>query len=44
MAEQSKTSNECSCKSLKKEINKIYEELNEIRKKYETLVKVLKQK
>ena len=44
MAEQNKTSNECNCKKLKKEIDKIYEEIKELRKNYETIIKVLKQK
>jgi hypothetical protein len=42
--QQSKPNNECNCKSLKKDIDKIYEELKEIRKKYETIIKVIKQK
>ena len=44
MSQTTNKDKDCNCKSLKKDIEKIYEELNEIRKKYELILKVLKQK
>lgn len=41
---QSKSSNDCNCKSLQKQIGKLYEEIDEIRKNYEKIIKVLKTK
>jgi hypothetical protein len=44
MSQQNKPSNECNCKSLKKQIDKLYEEIKEIRKNYELILKVVKSK
>ena len=41
---QNNPSKECNCKALQKQIDKIYEEIAEIRKNYEKIIKVLKTK
>lgn len=41
---QNNPNKECNCKSLQKQIGKLYEEIAEIRKNYEKILKVLKTK
>ena len=44
MAQQNNPNKECNCKSLQKQIDKLYEEIAEILKLYEKILKVVKSK
>jgi hypothetical protein len=44
MSQQNNPNKECNCKSLQKQIDKLYEEIVEIRKLYEKILKVVKSK